>query len=779
MQELNRPGQQCRVVRTWTQADGSQAYQVQALDSGEMMTIVESGPLAMPAAPGRTRVRSVSTTIFHWGRSRRPPAGSPLPPGAVVEKAQTPGARRIQSGNRAVSRPLPAGTRVVEPKRPLLSRLMPWRKPAPPEMGVGPLRAGTGLRDDRSKAGAGRHARHPAVAASKQSPGGGRAETAAARPHPRRQGQAAAEQRDGCDWPRTGHANGREDGAGSHCRGAPAGRSLAARLQQSSARLQWSPPYFAARRGSEETAAPATHRGGHGQGRGEAEPAPAHLGKPRPKPGTPHRPAPQAVAKKKTDDKLRVAAREKEKSTVVKVAVELPKPTDPHESWGKVEPLEPPPSVKKAMEKAVADSKRPKPTPKEETNVAPTVSLPEVPLPRSLKPQDDPLLNPSPYRKHTPEELPKPEPKKEPKPEPKKETIVSTHVAASRVEPPQPSARPHQGRKTRPRSRPTRRPSRKRLRGRGRCWPPGAALPAGADRDSAAAAAGHAALGAAARPGAPGAAAEPHGQRSLPGRRTGQHEQCLHNAGADPTDPVRAGGRTDGQCLLVPRAVGAAPGLSAGTAAAQPGAAQPPAAAQAGAGGGLSGAAAGLWRWSAARAAAAGRLPMAPVTGVARIPVMPQYVPAAYYATPNMTGAMPGAMTAAGYPPAQPAPSAAATTTQAMQMLRDSDFPSQREWAAEQLSDLNWRTNPQVVQVLLTAARSDPAPMVRACCVRSLMKMQVNTVPAVSTIQALKSDADPRVRDAVAEAMISFGVGPGPGTASIQPVGVPPAPGTR
>jgi hypothetical protein len=168
------------------------------------------------------------------------------------------------------------------------------------------------------------------------------------------------------------------------------------------------------------------------------------------------------------------------------------------------------------------------------------------------------------------------------------------------------------------------------------------------------------------------------------------------------------------------------------------------------------------------------------VGGVARIPVMPQYVPAVYYNYGMMSpmAGMPGPMMAqTGYYAAgQPVQSAAPTTAQMMQMLRQSDFPSQREWAADQLSDLNWRTNPQVVQALMVAAKDDPAPMVRACCVRTLMKMQANTMPVVTTIQALKRDADPRVRDAVGEALVSFGVGPAaPGQATVQPVSAPEA----
>src|SRR5262249_47601104 len=65
---------------------------------------------------------------------------------------------------------------------------------------------------------------------------------------------------------------------------------------------------------------------------------------------------------------------------------------------------------------------------------------------------------------------------------------------------------------------------------------------------------------------------------------------------------------------------------------------------------------------------------------------------------------------ATGY--AQPA-STTPAVGQMLHMLRESDFPSQREWAAEQLAGMSNRSNPEVVQCLVLAAKSDPAPMVR------------------------------------------------------------------
>jgi hypothetical protein len=95
-----------------------------------------------------------------------------------------------------------------------------------------------------------------------------------------------------------------------------------------------------------------------------------------------------------------------------------------------------------------------------------------------------------------------------------------------------------------------------------------------------------------------------------------------------------------------------------------------------------------------------------------------------------------------------------------LQMLRESDYPSQREWAADQLTIQRGQSSPQVVNALMTAAKDDPAPMVRACCVRCLSKMQVQTIPVVSLLQQLQEDTDPRVREAVTQAMSSMGITP-------------------
>jgi HEAT repeats len=172
--------------------------------------------------------------------------------------------------------------------------------------------------------------------------------------------------------------------------------------------------------------------------------------------------------------------------------------------------------------------------------------------------------------------------------------------------------------------------------------------------------------------------------------------------------------------------------------------------------------------------------PMGPaaqgVPGVAYVPTQGSYAPANYFVIPqaqsvNLYGSygMPTpAMSTSGYQQAvQPQTDPQNNVVLLLQMLRESDYPSQREWAAEQLTNQRWHNNPQVVSALMTAAKEDPAPMVRACCVRCLMKMQVQTLPAAAIMQQLQEDADPRVREAVREAMTAMGIAP---TRQGQPV---------
>jgi hypothetical protein len=122
-----------------------------------------------------------------------------------------------------------------------------------------------------------------------------------------------------------------------------------------------------------------------------------------------------------------------------------------------------------------------------------------------------------------------------------------------------------------------------------------------------------------------------------------------------------------------------------------------------------------------------------------------QTVPAVYKTTPNQ---------------AQPSTSSPTTVKSTPEnvhrmvtALRDSLYPSQREWAAQSLSAADWRSHPEVIQALTTAARDDPAATVRAGCVRCLTRMKANTAPVLSVVRDLRKDADPRVRQEAEQAL--------------------------
>jgi hypothetical protein len=155
----------------------------------------------------------------------------------------------------------------------------------------------------------------------------------------------------------------------------------------------------------------------------------------------------------------------------------------------------------------------------------------------------------------------------------------------------------------------------------------------------------------------------------------------------------------------------------------------------------------------------------------------PAVQPAGYY--PPAAGMPPagaGAQVAMANPAAPPANLLAGGNNmqpaEAMTTLRDSIYPSQRELAAGRLASLDWRAHGDAVQALATAAREDPAPMVRAACVRALGRMRCNTAPVLSTLQALKTDGDPRVLHEVEQALAVLAPeAGGPARSEVVPTG--------
>ncbi len=144
------------------------------------------------------------------------------------------------------------------------------------------------------------------------------------------------------------------------------------------------------------------------------------------------------------------------------------------------------------------------------------------------------------------------------------------------------------------------------------------------------------------------------------------------------------------------------------------------------------------------------------------------------YPVPVMQGYYPQAPAGMGYPqamPAYPAPGPQASApgvhsvAQMLLTLKDALYPSHREWAAEALAISDWRSNPQVVDALMLAAKEDPAATVRAGAVRALARMNTNNSAVVATLQGLRADPDPRVRKDVEQAL------GGPNASVVQPVG--------
>src|SRR5262249_42568518 len=103
--------------------------------------------------------------------------------------------------------------------------------------------------------------------------------------------------------------------------------------------------------------------------------------------------------------------------------------------------------------------------------------------------------------------------------------------------------------------------------------------------------------------------------------------------------------------------------------------------------------------------------------------------------------------------PGQPAPLSQQAQVW-MTTLRESLYPAQREWAAQNMASLDPATHPQVGQALLLSARQDPAATVRAGCVNCLARMKVCNAQVIADLTALKADGDSRVRQEVEQALV-------------------------
>ncbi len=108
----------------------------------------------------------------------------------------------------------------------------------------------------------------------------------------------------------------------------------------------------------------------------------------------------------------------------------------------------------------------------------------------------------------------------------------------------------------------------------------------------------------------------------------------------------------------------------------------------------------------------------------------------------------------------QPALSDSNTLAQVINVLQESPYPAQREWAAANLSTFDCRVYPHLTQVLVQAARQDAVATVRAAAIYSLSRMNMQSEPVLGTLHALRGDADPRVRQEVEQAYVRMGLTP-------------------
>jgi hypothetical protein len=137
-------------------------------------------------------------------------------------------------------------------------------------------------------------------------------------------------------------------------------------------------------------------------------------------------------------------------------------------------------------------------------------------------------------------------------------------------------------------------------------------------------------------------------------------------------------------------------------------------------------------------------------------PMIGSNMPATPYQQPMLLPPMPMPQygnPAMDRPGMAPGGQSAGSITHLLGQLRDSISPAEREMAALNLTNQDWRSHPEIVQVLVTSARQDPAATVRAGCVHSLAQQNISTQPVLATMNALKNDPDPRVRQEVDQAL--------------------------
>lgn len=749
VQEPGKPPQQCRILREWRLNDGNLAREVQALDTGEIMTIVDSGSLTeQPDAYPTIRQQGMVSRIVRWGRDRTPPPGTPLPPlvpggsagtrtaascgpqgcppAAGLTEAETPASAPpgIASTPGSGSRVRPVPTLVSRPgNAPASQVLPPSSAPArassstPPPTSSVPS-PGTVIAQPRNQSEPVyyRPSAEPAVTSN------------LARPEPPTPSRPATTVERTLARPSKTEQQVAVPNAGTE-------EQARSRAQPSEEHPHSTPaqPFWRRWFGTEETNEPFNRekyladlraRYGHPAGSPlvadsspgkESMTASASAAKPK---ETSKAPAPTITAPKEPEAKATAAKPTPSSTAAAKPAVEAPTPTDWRQSWGKGE-ISKATEEKKATVEAKPKAERVQEGPKATGSPKPTMEVaqakPEVkpPLP-AANPLRDPLQEPERYSRHN-----------EIRPEVSKPASAAPSPLLGAATDPKPAATQPVGKAEKPAaSASTTVPQPASAKGTEtmiQADAPGQAstvrIPLGA-RSVAAAYGGPidrvaylpvpmvtvpptAALAGPPRPPQPPMQQVPAHVREAYVNAFTPDEAAVPPAGY----PADANAFSHGQPMTDPRpmmAYGVPPAMMA----------MPP-------------------------HMALGQ-PMylpAPHPALMRgMPVASGVVPAGYY---------PASVPMQGY--GQPIYDPQAVH-QLLQTLREALYPSQREAAAEALAALDCRTYPQVFEALLAAAKDDPAPTVRATSVRCLSSLTIPPTVLAMTLQTLRADADPRVR---------------------------------
>ena len=118
LQEAGKPEQKCRVLRTW-QDKGNLVKEVQDLKTGEIMRIVEGGPVGgKPLLRPAPRSPGMISRVFHLNRDAKPaPAAAQVPAAqnprssGVVQAGYLPTAARVVPAGATANPAAPSGVR--------------------------------------------------------------------------------------------------------------------------------------------------------------------------------------------------------------------------------------------------------------------------------------------------------------------------------------------------------------------------------------------------------------------------------------------------------------------------------------------------------------------------------------------------------------------------------------------------------------------------------------------------------------------------------------------